>query len=155
MSRHKRSAQAIQLRRPNLSMFVYPVRAEEQSPHPVIHLTDWPEIATSSANHMEKILGSALRSEIRRRLHAGIAVPLPRTKPSRGININLSAGESLKVLVHNEIVRSRITHEALARSLSIPTPSLKRALDLQQPADVDLLSSMVAALGKRMVAYIS
>lgn len=150
-----RSAQPIQLRRPNLYMFVYPVRAEDQSPKPVICLTDWPEIATSSAAHMEKILGSALRSEIRRRFHAGMPVPLPRTKPSKGVNINLSAGESLKVLVHNEMVRSRVTHEALARSLSIPTPSLKRALDLQQPADVDLLSSMVAAIGKRLVAYIS
>ncbi|PZU30220.1 MAG: hypothetical protein DI584_00385 [Stenotrophomonas sp.] len=150
-----RSAQPIQLRRPNLYMLVYPVRAEDQSPKPVICLTDWPEIATSSATHMEKILGSALRSEIRRRFHAGMPVPLPRTKPRKGVNINLSAGESLKVLVHNEMVRSRVTHEALARSLSIPTPSLKRALDLQQPADVDLLSSMVAAIGKRLVAYIS
>ncbi|WP_152982598.1 hypothetical protein [Stenotrophomonas humi] len=76
---------------------------------------------------------------------------MPRTKPSNGVNIHLSTGESLKVLVHNEIVKSRMTHEALAKSLSIPA----QALDLEHPVDVDLLSSMVAVVGKRLVAYIS
>lgn len=121
----------------------------------MMHLTDWPEISTSSANHLEKSLGSALRSEIRRKFQAGALVPLPRTKPSSGVNIHLSTGESLKVLVHNEIVKSRMTHEALAKLLSIPAPSLKHALDLEQPVDVDLLSSVVAAVGKRLIAYIS
>jgi hypothetical protein len=37
----------------------------------------------------------------------------------------------------------------------MPPPSLARALDLEQPVDVDLLSSMVAAVGKRLIAYIS
>lgn len=136
-------------------MFVYAVRAEGSSTRPVMHLTDWPEISACNANHPEKHLGCTLRSEIQKKFLAGVAVPLPRTKPSKGINIHLSAGESLKVLVHNEIVKSRMTHEALARSLSIPAPSLKRALDLEHPVDIDLLSSVVAAVGKRLVAYIS
>lgn len=136
-------------------MFVYSVRTEGSSTHPVMHLTDWPEISTSNAHQLERSLGSALRSEIRKKFQAGASVPLPRTKPSNGVNIHLSAGESLKVLVHNEIVKSRMTHEALARSLSIPAPSLKHALDLEHPVDVDLLSNVVAAVGKRLIAYIS
>ncbi len=136
-------------------MLVYSVRYEGSAVHPVMHLTDWPEISTSNAAHLERCLGTALRSEIRRKLQAGASVPLPRTRPGKGVNIHLSASESLKVLVHNEIVKSRMSHDALARSLSIPTPSVRRALDLEHPVDVDLLSSIVAAVGKRLIAYVS
>ncbi len=136
-------------------MFVYSVRSEGSSTHPVMHLTDWPEICSANASHLERSLGVALRTEIRRKFQAGAPVPLPRSKPSNGVNIHLSASESLKVLVHNELVKNRMSHEALARSLRMPPPSLARALDLEQPVDVDLLSSMVAAVGKRLIAYIS
>ncbi len=136
-------------------MFVYSVRSEGSSTHPVMHLTDWPEIYSANASHLERSLGVALRTEIRRKFQAGTPVPLPRSKPSNGVNIHLSASESLKVLVHNELVKNRMSHEALARSLRMPAPSLTRALDLEQPVDVDLLSSMVAAVGKRLIAYIS
>ncbi len=119
-----------------------------------MHLTDWPEISSANAAQLERSLGTALRLEIHRKLQAGTPIPLPRSKPSKGVNVHLSASESLKVLVHNEIVKSEMPLEALAGSLGMPAPALRRALALDQPLDMELLSTMVAAFGKRLVAYI-
>lgn len=137
------------------TMFIYSVKLDGSSLSPIMRLTDWPDVSASNTVHLERTLSSALRRAIQSKMETGAPVPMPRSKPSSQINVYLTASESLKVLVHNEILKSSFTHESLAKALGVTSPSLKCALDLEHPADLDLLSSAINAVGKRLIAYIS
>ena len=82
-------------------------------------------------------------------------IPVPRTKPCEECCVRLSAGQSLKVLVMNELHSSDRDLRCVARDLGVSESAVRRAIDLNLSTDVDLLGEILAVLGKRFLAYTS
>jgi len=137
------------------SMLVYPVKSVGAVSRYTLHLADWPEVCLPGSEYSREKLNAALRAAVREHMRAGRLIPLPRSRPRDGIDARLSAAQSMKVLVLNEMVRSGASCHSLAQTLCMPVDFVRAGLDISQPLNIDLLESIVGALGRRWVAYIA
>ena len=137
------------------SMLVYPVKSVGVVGSCRLHLIDWPEVCLQGSAYSGEKLNAALRAAVREHARTGKLIPLPRSRPRDGIHVRLSTGESMKVLVLNEMVRNSASCSSLAEALCMPVDFVRTGLDISQPLNMDLLEKIVAALGRRWVAYIA
>ncbi len=136
-------------------MLIYPARSVGTFCNYQLHLIDWPEVSLSGAEYSVEKFNGALRTAVRQRARDGALIPLPRSKLRDGVDARLSVGESMKVMVLNELVRSGVSHDALADGLRMPVGVIRAGLDIARPTDIELLEKIVATLQRRWVAYIA
>jgi len=109
----------------------------------------------SGTSFSEAKLNAALREAVREHAASSRIIPLPRSKPRGEITARLSFGESLKVMVLNEMVRKNVSYHALSASVGASPDSIRRGLDISGPTDLELLEKIVGVLGRRWLAYIA
>lgn len=134
-------------------MFQYAVRFEGDPKSFVAWLVDWPEVKVMDASEPAGALRGQLLKAISECRLTGQRIPVPKTRPSTSLCIELTAAESLKVLVLNEVHSSGVSTSYIAGNAGLHESVIIRALDLNLSTDVDLLSDVLWVLGKRLLAY--
>ena len=134
-------------------MFRYAVRTKIDWGAVTVSLVDWPEVSTV----VRKDPGSELRAVLLRaiggRIRSQKPVPLPKAKTCADFCIRLSSSEAIKVMTFNEMLHAQLGMKEAALRLSVSDLSMGQMLDLDQPADLDLIEKVMDLVGKRIVAY--
>ncbi len=134
-------------------MFKYAVRVDTRQGNVRVALVDWPEVSVVARRDPLIELKAALLGEIARCVRSRTTIRVPKAKPSSTFFVRLSPGEALKVIVINETFASGGDFRSVAQHLNMGERAIKQALDLAQPADVELLNRILAVGGKRLLAY--
>ena len=78
------------------------------------------------------------------------AIPMPSPVKEGQIAISLDETASMKVMLHNEMVKQHVIKAELARRMNIAPQHIKRLLNPKVPTKLTTLSEAFAALGKRL-----
>lgn len=136
-------------------MLIYPVRSVGTPASFQLQLADWPEVCVTGSSCPEEKINAALRVAVRKRTAASRPVPLPRAKPRGEIAARLSLGESLKVILLNEMVGKAVSYHSLALKLGMPPAFIQQRLDISGATDLEFLEKVAGVLGRRWFAYIA
>lgn len=136
-------------------MLIYPVTSVGTPISCRLQLADWPEVCLPGSTFSEEKLNAALRVAVREHAASARLIPLPRSKPRSDISARLSLGESLKVMVLNEMIKKDVSYHSLAGTLCMPPDFIRAGLDISGATDLELLDKVVGALGRRWFAYVA
>lgn len=134
-------------------MFRYAVRTKIDWGTVTVSLVDWPEVSTVVRKDPVAELKAALLRAIVCQFRLQKPVPLPKAKPCTEFCVRLSSREAVKVMTFNEMLHARLGMTEAALRLSVSDLQLRHMLDLDQPADLDLIERVMDLIGKRIVAY--
>ncbi|KRG65526.1 hypothetical protein ABB26_02960 [Stenotrophomonas humi] len=134
-------------------MFKYAVRTKIDWAAVTVSLVDWPEVSTVVRKDPVAELRGVLLRAIAGRVRSREPVPLPKAKPCAEFFVPLSSREAMKVMTFNEMIQARLGMEDVALRLSVSHQLIRQMLDLDHPADLDLIERVMNLAGKRIVAY--
>lgn len=134
-------------------MFRYAVRTKIDRGVVTVSLVDWPEVSIVVRKYPVVELRAALLRAIVCQFRTKEPVPLPKAKPCSEYHVRLSSREAMKVMTFNEMLHARLGMKEAALRLSVSDLLIRRMLDLDQPADLDLIERIMNLIGKRIVAY--
>lgn len=134
-------------------MFRYAVRTKIDRAVVTVSLVDWPEVSTVVRKDPVAELRVVLLRAIISQFRTQKPVPLPKAKPCSQFCVRLSSREAMKVMTFNEMLQARLGMQEAALRLSISDQLIAGMLDLDQPADLDLIERIMGLIGKRIVAY--
>ncbi len=135
-------------------MLSYPVILEHDAPTGtlVVSCLDIPEMHSVGDDEDEALLNArdALESALDIYLEERRPIPLP-SEPSPGVRVvTLPAQVSLKVLLHNEMLKQGVRKAELARRLDWRLPQVERLLSLNHASRLDQLERAARVLGKQV-----
>ena len=135
-------------------MLSYPVILEHDAPTGayVVSCLDIPEMHSVGYDEDEALLNArdGLESALDIYLEERRPIPLP-SEPSPGVRVvTLPAQVSLKVLLHNEMLKQGVRKAELARRLDWRLPQVERLLSLNHASRLDQLERAARVLGKQV-----
>lgn len=136
-------------------MLIYPVRSLGTPFSYQLQLADWPEVCVMGPTFSEEKINAALRVAVQERTASSRPVPLPRGKLRGEMAARLSLGESLKVIVLNEMIKKDVSYQSLSRRLDMPAEFVRQRLDILGATDLEFLEKVAGVLGKRWFVYIA
>jgi antitoxin HicB len=80
----------------------------------------------------------------------GKTIPMPSPVQEGQVSIALDETASMKVMLHNEMIKQHVIKAELARRMNIAPQHIKRLLSPKMPTKLSTLSAAFAALGKRL-----
>jgi hypothetical protein len=135
-------------------MFRYAIRVVFLDTTFVASLIDWPEVTVRSVPNPDIALKTALLKRIDERMKARAFVPVPKSKPTSQLAVQLAPRESMKVMVFNEMICYSRGFQHFARRLELDEATILQAISLDSAAlDVELLDRILNVMGKRLIAY--
>lgn len=78
------------------------------------------------------------------------AIPMPSPIQDGQVAISLNETASMKVMLHNEMVKQNVIKAELARRMNMAPQHIKRLLNPKMPTKLTTLSEAFSALGKRL-----
>ncbi len=123
----------------------------------VVRFPDIPEAHTVGDTKQEALrhAADALETAIDAYLERGIAVPPPSALKRGQVLVNLPISVTMKVMLHNELLRQHVRPAELARRLNMPRQNMKRLLDFRKTTSVDSLGQALEALGRHVEVTLS
>lgn len=135
-------------------MLSYPVILEHDAPTGtfVVSCLDIPEMHSVGDDEDEALLNAcdALESALDIYLEERRPIPLPSEPPPNARIVTLPAQVSLKVLLHNEMLKQGVRKAELARRLDWRLPQVERLLSLNHASRLDQLERAARVLGKQV-----
>jgi antitoxin HicB len=133
-------------------MLIYPAVFEQEEHTIVVHFPDIPEAITfgigmDDARFMAQ---DAVTTALDFYFDDMRAIPMPSPVKEGQIAISLDETASMKVMLHNEMVKQHVIKAELARRMNIAPQHIKRLLNPKVPTKLTTLSEAFAALGKRL-----
>ena len=133
-------------------MLIYPAVFEQEEHTIVVHFPDIPEAITfgigmDDARFMAQ---DAVTTALDFYFEDMRAIPMPSAVKDGQIAISLDETASMKVMLHNEMVKQHVIKAELARRMNIAPQHIKRLLNPKVPTKLTTLSEAFAALGKRL-----
>lgn len=118
----------------------------------LVTCTDIPELNSVGDDEDEALLNAqdALASACEIYFDERRPVPLPtRAKPGQAV-VALSALESAKVLIWNEMLAQNMRKAELARSLNVHMPQIDRLFDMRHSSKLEFVERAATVLGKKL-----
>lgn len=135
-------------------MLSYPVILEHDAPTGayVVSCLNIPEMHSVGDDEDEALLNAcdALESALDIYLEERRPIPLPSEPPPNARIVTLPAQVSLKVLLHNEMLKQGVRKAELARRLDWRLPQVERLLSLNHASRLDQLERAARVLGKQV-----
>lgn len=138
-------------------MFSYPARLIEDGAGYVVSFRDIPEALTEGATKAEALMmaADALATAMDFYFEDRRSVPEPSQPEDGEVFVDLPASMAAKVLLLNEMLRSRVSPADLARRLSASPQTVTRIVDLHHATKIDTIADAFAAMGKRLVLSVA
>ncbi len=113
---------------------------------------DIPELTSVGDDEDEALLNArdALESALELYQETRRPIPLPSPPTEGSVTVTLPAALSLKVLLHNEMLKQGVRKAELARRLDWRLPQVERLLNLNHAARLDHLERAARVLGKQV-----
>lgn len=115
----------------------------------IIKCRDLPELLSwpSDGETLEQWARYAVEDCIAFRIRDGEIIP-EATEPEAGeFVVRLSSSEEAKILLHNEMVRAKVSRADLARRAKMRLPDVTRLLNIRQPTKIDTVATALNSLG--------
>jgi antitoxin HicB len=118
----------------------------------LVTCSDIPELTSVGDDEDEALLNArdALESALELYQETRRPIPLPSPPAEGGFTVTLPAALSLKVLLHNEMLKQGVRKAELARRLDWRLPQVERLLNLNHAARLDHLERAARVLGKQV-----
>ena len=133
-------------------MLIYPAIFEQEENTIVVHFPDIPEAITFgiSVDDAHFMAQDAVTTALDFYFEDMRTIPLPSPMQEGQTAIALDETASMKVMLHNEMVKQHVIKAELARRMNIAPQHIKRLLSPRIPTKLSTLSQAFAALGKRL-----
>ena len=118
----------------------------------LVTCSDIPELTSVGDDEDEALLNArdALESALELYQETRRPIPLPSPPTEGSGTVTLPAALSLKVLLHNEMLKQGVRKAELARRLDWRLPQVERLLNLNHAARLDHLERAARVLGKQV-----
>jgi antitoxin HicB len=134
-------------------MLIYPVElVPDDNGTLLVTCPDLPEVASVGDDEDEALLNvvDAIETALDIYLEERRPIPLPSEPPTGARAVTLPAQVSLKVLLHNEMLKQGVRKAELARRLDWRLPQVERLLSLNHASRLDQLERAARVLGKQV-----
>ncbi len=134
-------------------MLIYPVElVPDDNGTLLVTCPDLPEVASVGDDEDEALLNvvDAIETALDIYLEERRPIPLPSEPPTDARAVTLPAQVSLKVLLHNEMLKQGVRKAELARRLDWRLPQVERLLSLNHASRLDQLERAARVLGKQV-----
>ncbi len=134
-------------------MLVYPAIFTQDDNTIMVTFPDIDDAFTCGDNHDDALfMANDVLSFVIDKIYfeEGKAVPMPSPVKKDMVAISLDETASMKVMLHNEMVKQHVIKAELARRMNIAPQHIKRLLNPKVPTKLTTLSEAFAALGKRL-----
>jgi len=134
-------------------MLTYPAAFEQDEHTIIVHFPDIPEAITYGTDYDDAVfMANDVLQFVFDKIYfeEGKTIPLPSPVQEGQVAISLDETASMKVMLHNEMVKQNVIKAELARRMNIAPQHIKRLLNPKMPTKLTTLSEAFAALGKRL-----
>lgn len=133
-------------------MLNYPVTLTPDDGTLLVDFADFPEAHSVGDTEAEALREAedGLRSAIEMYIEDRRRVPLPPTPAAGQHTITLTALETIKVLLWNEMLVQGLRKADLARKMGVYQQQIDRLFDLRHSSKVDQVEQAAIALGRRL-----
>jgi antitoxin HicB len=133
-------------------MLFYPAKIQPDGSGFLVRFRDIPEAITSGDTREEAIemAKDALVTAMDFYFEDQKTVPLPSAKKRGETLIDLPTSVAAKVMLLNEMLRSKVRPAELARKLDTSPQVVNRLIDLHHATKIDAIAEALGVLGKRL-----
>lgn len=134
-------------------MYLYPVELMRDDNNTfLVTFPDIPEANSVGDTEQEALLNAkeALEAAMEIYFDEKRLIPMPSSPADHQAVVELSATESAKVLLMNEMIKQDIRKAELARRLEVFMPQVDRLLNLRHSTKLDFIEKAYNKLGKKI-----
>lgn len=118
----------------------------------IIKCRDLPELLSwpAEGETLEQWAHYAVKDCVAFRLKDGLEVPEATPAEDGEYVVEISLTEEAKIILHNEMVRAKVSRSALAEKNNLTLPEVTRLLNYNHRTKIETIDSALRSLGKKL-----